>query len=224
MRVLVADDEPAVRQALRRALKLDGYDVDLAGDGRAALDSLAGYAADAVVLDIAMPNVDGLEVCRRLRESGNRTPILMLTARDAINDRVAGLDAGADDYLVKPFALEELLARVRALIRRSLGEPDGGPLRFADVTLDPATHEVHRGTREIELTRTEFLLLELFMRHPRQVLSRSQIFEAVWDFDFGSSSRALEVYVGYLRKKLEAVGEPRLIRNVRGVGYVLREP
>jgi two-component system response regulator MprA len=224
MRVLVVDDEPAVRQALRRALSLDGYEVDLAADGRGALDSLAGYAADAVVLDVAMPNLDGLEVCRRLRESGNRTPILMLTARDAVRDRVSGLDAGADDYLVKPFALEELLARVRALIRRSLDEPNGSPLRFADLSLDPSTYEVHRGTRQIELTRTEFLLLELFMRHPRQVLSRSQIFEAVWDYDFGSSSRALEVYVGYLRKKLEADGQPRLIRNVRGVGYVLRDP
>jgi two-component system, OmpR family, response regulator MprA len=224
MRVLVVDDEPAVRHALRRALRLDGYDVDLAADGRAALASLAGYAADAVVLDVAMPNVDGIEVCRRLRESGSRTPILMLTARDAIGDRVTGLDAGADDYLVKPFALEELLARVRALIRRARDEPNGGPLRFADLSLDPTTYEVHRGTREIELTRTEFLLLELFMRHPRQVLSRSQIFEAVWDYDFGSTSRALEVYVGYLRKKLEAGGESRLIRNVRGVGYVLRAP
>jgi two-component system response regulator MprA len=224
MRVLVVDDEPALRDALKRALKLDGYDVDLASDGRAALTSLAGYAADVVVLDIAMPNLDGLEVCRRLRESGSRTPILMLTARDAIGDRVAGLDAGADDYLVKPFALEELLARVRALIRRSLDEPNGAPLRFADLSLDPGTHEVRRGSRPIELTRTEFLLLELLMRHPRQVLSRSQIFEAVWDYDFGTTSRALEVYVGYLRKKLEEGGGPRLIRNVRGVGYVLREP
>jgi two-component system response regulator MprA len=224
MRVLVVDDEPAVRHALRRALALDGYDVDLAVDGRAALTALAGYAADAVVLDIAMPNLDGLEVCRRMREGGSRTPILMLTARDAVGDRVAGLDAGADDYLIKPFALEELLARVRALIRRSTDEPHTGPLRFADLSLDPSTYEVCRGRRQIELTRTEFLLLEMFMRHPRQVLSRSQIFEAVWDFDFGSTSRALEVYVGYLRKKLEDGGEPRLVRNVRGVGYVLRDP
>jgi len=173
-----------------------------------------------------MPEVDGLEVCRRLRTAGDRTPVLMLTARDAISDRVDGLDAGADDYLVKPFALEELLARLRALVRRSEPEPDGSSadaLSFADLTLDPRTREVTRGGRPIEMTKTEFELLHLFMRHPRQVLTRSQIFEAVWDYDFGPRSNALEVYVGYLRRKTEAESEPRLLHTVRGVGYALRE-
>jgi two-component system, OmpR family, response regulator MprA len=224
-RVLVVDDEPSVRTALERALRLEAYDVELAADGREALDRLAaGAAPDAVVLDVGMPHVDGLEVCRRLRDAGDRTPVLMLTARETVGDRVAGLDAGADDYLVKPFALEELLARVRALLRRTAVNGDGGEwLRFGPVTLDPAAHEAHIGMRGVELTRTEFLLLELFMRNPRQVLTRSLINERVWGYDFGPTSNSLGVYVGYLRRKLEADGEPRLIHTVRGVGYVLRE-
>jgi two-component system response regulator MprA len=226
MRILVADDDPALRDALRRALRLEGYDVDVAAGGAEALETLAesrGGRPDLLVLDVAMPGVDGLEVARRLRSDGNRIPILMLTARDAVDDRVAGLDAGADDYVVKPFALEELFARVRALSRRS-GASDGRSiLRFADLTLDPATHEVKRGERAIELTRTEFLLLELFLLNPRQVLTRSLIFERVWGFDFGPTSNSLEVYIGYLRRKTEAAGEPRLIQTVRGVGYALRE-
>ena len=220
MRILVVDDEPALRAALQRALRLEGYDVTLAEDGDAALRLVQRDAPELVVLDVLMPALDGLAVCRRLRRAGDRTPVLMLTARDAVSDRVSGLDAGADDYLVKPFALEELLARVRALLRRTVNGDPHGVLRFADVSLDPATHEVRRGTREIELTRTEFLLLELFLLNPRQVLPRSLIFERVWGYDFGPSSNSLEVYVGYLRRKL---GEPRLIQTVRGVGYVLRE-
>jgi two-component system response regulator MprA len=221
-RVLVVDDEPAVRTALDRALALERYDVRLAADGRAALDHLVEHTVDAILLDVAMPGVDGVEVCRRLRGAGDRTPVLMLTARDAVDDRVAGLDAGADDYLVKPFALKELQARLRALLRRA--EPEGrGTLRFADLELDPAAREVHRGARRVELSRTEFTLLELFLAHPRQVLSRSEIFERVWGYDFGSTSNALGVYVGYLRRKTEAAGEPRLLHTVRGVGYVLRE-
>jgi two-component system, OmpR family, response regulator MprA len=222
-RVLVVDDEPAVRVALERALRLEAYDVELAADGREALDRLAGgVPPDAVVLDVAMPHVDGLEVCRRLREAGDRTPVLMLTARDAVDDRVAGLDAGADDYLVKPFALKELKARLRALLRRTAGV-DGGVLRFGDLALDPIGYEVHRGGRRIDLSRTEFHLLALFLEHPRQVLTRSQIFERVWGYDFGAGSNALGVYIGYLRRKTEAGGEPRLLHTVRGVGYVLRE-
>jgi two-component system response regulator MprA len=220
----VVDDEPAVRNALERALALEGYEVDLAENGLDALRALASAPPDLVVLDVLMPEVDGLEVSRRLRRTGDRTPILMLTARDEVSDRVAGLDAGADDYVVKPFALEELLARVRALLRRAGPAEDDGALRFADAALDPATREVRRGARPIELTRTEFLLLELFLRNPRQVLTRALIFERVWGYDFGPSSNSLEVYVGYLRRKLEAGGEPRLIHTVRGVGYVLREP
>jgi two-component system, OmpR family, response regulator MprA len=224
MRILVVDDEPAVREALERALRLEGHDVVLAGDGGEALERIDEASPDAVVLDLLMPRVDGLAMCRRLRLRGDRTPVLMLTARDAVSDRVAGLDAGADDYLVKPFALDELLARVRALLRRSMPGSDGAPLRFVDVELDTVAHEVRRGERHIELTRTEFLLLELFLRHPRQVLTRAQIFENVWGYDFGPSSNSLEVYVGYLRRKTEAGGEPRLLHTVRGVGYVLREP
>ncbi|MGH2741251.1 MAG: response regulator transcription factor [Thermoleophilaceae bacterium] len=224
MRILVVDDEPAVREAVERALRLYfNYDA-LAADGGEALDALGVRPPDAVELDVLMPRVDGLELCRRMRESGDRTPVLMLTARDAVSDRVAGLDAGADDYLVKPFALEELLARVRALLRRAA--PDAGqrrPLRYADLALDPVSHEVGRAGRAIELTRTEFLLLELFLRHPRQVLTRSVIFENVWGYDFGPRSNSLEVYMGYLRRKTEASGEPRLLHTVRGVGYVLRE-
>jgi two-component system, OmpR family, response regulator MprA len=221
-RVLVVDDEPAVRRALERALTLDNYSVELAADGQEALDALAASPPDAVVLDIAMPRVDGLEVARRMRRAGDRTPILMLTARDAIDDRVTGLDVGADDYLVKPFALRELQARLRALLRRS-SDNTTDVLRFEDVVLDPVAHEVHRGDRLIELTRTEFLLLELFLRHPRQVLTRSQIFEHVWGYDFGPTSNALGVYMGYLRRKTEAGGEPRLLHTVRGVGYILRD-
>ena len=223
MKVLVVDDEPALRSALERALRLEGHEVALARDGREALERWAADAPDAVVLDVLMPFVDGLEVCRQRRGRGDRTPVLMLTARDAVADRVAGLDAGADDYLVKPFALDELRARLRALLRRTRG--DGGdvaPLHFADLRLEPAAHEVRRGARRVELTRTEFDLLELFMRHPRQVLTRSQIFEAVWGYDFGPRSNSLEVYVGYLRRKTEAGGEPRLLHTVRGVGYVLK--
>jgi two-component system, OmpR family, response regulator MprA len=223
MTILVVDDEAAVRDALRRALELEGYEVELATDGLDALTRLEddGPEPDAVVLDILMPELDGLEVCRRLRRAGRRLPVLMLTARDGVSDRVEGLDAGADDYLVKPFALEELLARLRALLRRA--SPDGEePLVFGDLELDPATREVRRGGDPIELTRTEFALLELFLRNPRQVLTRSLIFERVWGYDFGTSSNSLDVYIGYLRRKTEAGGKPRLIQTVRGVGYSLR--
>ena len=223
-RILVVDDERALRDSLRRALVLEGYQVELAEDGAAALDWLAAHEVepDAIVLDVLMPGVDGLEVARRLRKAGNRTLILMLTARAEVDDRVAGLDAGADDYVVKPFALDELFARVRALLRRA--ERDGGEvLRFADLELEPSTRDVRRGGERIELTRTEFALLELFLRNPRQVLTRSLIFERVWGYDFGLSSNSLDVYVGYLRRKTEAGGRPRLIQTVRGVGYALRE-
>ncbi|MFL5828338.1 MAG: response regulator transcription factor [Solirubrobacteraceae bacterium] len=223
-RVLVVDDEPAVRRALERALRLENYDVELASDGEEALDALATRPADVVILDILMPRLDGLEVARRLRQSGDRTPILMLTARDGVDDRVTGLDVGADDYLVKPFALRELQARLRALLRRSGdGAGEGEVLRYADLELDPIAHEVRRGDRLIELSKTEFLLLELFMRHPRQVLTRSTIFENVWGYDFGPTSNALGVYMGYLRRKTEEGGEPRLLHTVRGIGYVLRD-
>jgi two-component system response regulator MprA len=224
-RLLVVDDEQAVRDALRRALRLEGYDVSLAGDGEEALESLAADEPDAVILDVLMPGVDGLVVCRRLRERGSRVPVLLLTARDAVGDRVAGLDAGADDYVVKPFALEELLARVRALIRRARPEDNGDEtLAFSDLTVDLGTREVRRGARDIELTRTEFNLLELFLRNPRQVLERTLILERVWGYDFGPTTNSLDVYIGYLRRKTEAGGEPRLIQTVRGVGYALREP
>jgi two-component system, OmpR family, response regulator MprA len=223
MRILVVDDEPAVRDSLERALRIEGYDVDLAADGSEALAAVADQHPDALVLDLMMPRIDGLEVCRRLRSGGDRTPVLVLTARDAVSDRVAGLDAGADDYVVKPFALSELLARLRALLRRSVPDTDEKTLRFADLTLDRVAYEVKRGDRPIDLTRTEFLLLELFMLHPRQVLTRSIIFERVWEYDFGPTSNSLTVYIGYLRRKTEAAGEPRLLHTVRGVGYVLRE-
>jgi len=223
VRILVVDDERAVRESLERALRLEGYEVQLAAGGREALERVAERPPDAIVLDVMMPQVDGLEVCRRLRRGSDNTPVLMLTARDAISDRVAGLDAGADDYVVKPFALEELFARLRALLRRASPEQDGQVLRFTDLTLDPVAHEVRRGDRLVSLTRTEFLLLELFMRHPRQVLTRPIIFEHVWGYDFGPESNSLEVYVSYLRRKTEAAGEPRLLHTVRGVGYVLRE-
>jgi two-component system, OmpR family, response regulator MprA len=222
MRVLVVDDELAVRTSLHRALNLERYDVDLAQDGREALERVAQARYDAIVLDVSMPQLDGLEACRRLRSAGDRTPVLMLTARDSVDDRVAGLDAGADDYLVKPFALRELQARLRALLRRT-ETARGGALRFADLELDPVSREVRRGDRAIELSRTEFNLLELFLEHPRQVLTRTQIFERVWGYDFGATSNALGVYMGYLRRKTEAGGEPRLLHTVRGVGYILRD-
>jgi two-component system response regulator MprA len=222
MRILVVDDERAVRDSLRRALELEGYEIELAGDGREALYRLGSdVQPDAVILDVLMPGLDGLEVCKRIRATGNAVPVLMLTARDAVENRVEGLDAGADDYVTKPFALEELLARVRALIRRSTDGTDE-KLRFADLELDPGTREVRRAGEPIELTRTEFSLLELFLRNPRQVLTRSIIFERVWGYDFGFASNSLDVYIGYLRRKTEVGGRPRLIHTVRGVGYALR--
>jgi two-component system response regulator MprA len=223
--ILVVDDEAAVRESLRRALALEGYEVELAADGAEALYRLdtGDVKPDAIILDVLMPNVDGLETARRLRGAGNRTPILMLTARDEVESRVAGLDAGADDYVVKPFALAELLARLRALLRRTTNG-SGELVRFADLELDPATREVRRDGDSIELTRTEFSLLELFMLNPRQVLTRSLIFERVWGYDFGLTSNSLDVYIGYLRRKTEAGDKPRLIQTVRGVGYALREP
>jgi two-component system, OmpR family, response regulator MprA len=222
--ILVVDDEPAVRRALERALRLDSYEVELAEDGEQALDRLAEHPADAVVLDVMMPGIDGVEVCRRMRAAGDKTPVLMLTARDAIDDRVIGLDVGADDYLVKPFALRELQARLRALLRRAGdADEDGEVLRFADLVLDPVAHEVHRGERLVELSKTEFLLLELFMKHPRQVLTRSTIFENVWGYDFGPTSNALGVYIGYLRRKTEGLDQPRVLHTVRGIGYVMRD-
>jgi two-component system response regulator MprA len=225
VKILVVDDERAVRESLRRALELEGYEIELAEEGREALQRLAREdQPDAVILDVLMPGVDGLEVCRTLRSQGSRLPVLMLTARTQVEDRVEGLDAGADDYLTKPFALEELLARVRALLRRSGDDgASGDKLSFADLELDPGTREVTRGDERIELTRTEFSLLELFLRNPRQVLTRSVIFERVWGYDFGFASNSLDVYIGYLRRKTEASGKPRLIHTVRGVGYALRE-
>jgi two-component system, OmpR family, response regulator MprA len=224
VKILVVDDERAVRESLRRALELEGYEIELAEDGGAALSRLEQEEGqpDAVILDVLMPGVDGLEVCRRLRRTGIRVPVLMLTARDEVENRVAGLDAGADDYVTKPFALEELLARMRALLRRT-ADGAGEILQFGDLQLDPGTREVRRGDRPIDLTRTEFALLELFMVNPRQVLTRSIIFERVWGYDFGFASNSLDVYIGYLRRKTEAGGEPRVIQTVRGVGYTLRE-
>ncbi len=225
MRILVVDDEPAVRNALERALRLDGFDVELAADGHEGLERCANTPPDAIVLDLLMPKLDGIAVCRRLRASGDRTPVLMLTARSEVADRVSGLDAGADDYLVKPFALEELQARLRAMLRRGNAENGAGgeALAFADVTMEQVSHRVYRGERELELTRTEYSLLGFLLEHPGQVLSSDQIFERVWGYDFGGASNALHVYVGYLRRKLEAGGEPRILQNVRGIGYVLRE-
>jgi len=225
VKILVVDDERAVRESLRRALELEGYEIALADDGNEALATLGRDEPlpDAVILDVLMPGLDGLEVCRRLRAKGNHIPVLMLTARDEVENRVAGLDAGADDYVTKPFALEELLARVRALLRRTADADGGEVLSFADLRLDLGTREVRRGGRLIELTRTEFALLELFLRNPRQVLTRSIIFERVWGYDFGFASNSLDVYIGYLRRKTEAGGEPRLVHTVRGVGYALRE-
>ena len=226
MKVLIVDDEAPVRDSLERVLRHEGFDVLLAADGHEAIRMLAapngGGRPDAVLLDVLMPRLDGLEVCRRLRDTGDRTPVLMLTARTEVGDRVAGLEAGADDYLAKPFALDELLARLRALLRRSGWQDEPTVLRFADLELDPSSCEVRRGRRSIELTRTEFLVLEMFLEHPRQVLTRTQIFDRVWGYDFGPASNSLEVYIGYLRRKTEAAGEPRLLHTVRGVGYVLR--
>ena len=223
MKVLVVDDERAVRESLRRALELEGYEIELAADGNEALYRIETEShPDAVILDVLMPGMDGLEVCRTIRRSGNTVPVLMLTARTQVEDRVEGLDAGADDYVTKPFALEELLARLRALLRRT-ADGSGETLRFADLELDPGTREVRRGGEPIELTRTEFSLLELFMLNPRQVLTRSVIFERVWGYDFGYGSNSLDVYIGYLRRKTEPGGRPRLIQTVRGVGYALRE-
>jgi two-component system response regulator MprA len=222
-KVLIVDDEPAVREAVQRVLRLEGFSVELAVDGRDAMRRVSQTRPDAMLLDVMMPGLDGIEVCRRLRDTGDRTPVLMLTARDGVSDRVTGLEAGADDYLAKPFALDELLARLRALLRRSGWEGDRQILRFDDLEIDPASMEVRRGDRLLELTRTEFLLLELFMHHPRHVLSRAQIFDQVWGYDFGPSSNSLEVYIGYLRRKTEAGGEQRILHTVRGVGYVLRQ-
>ncbi|ROO88707.1 two-component system response regulator MprA [Actinocorallia herbida] len=232
MRILVVDDDTAVRDSLARTLRFDGYEVVTAPDGEAALVEVGAREPDAMILDVGMPRLDGLEACRRLRADGRTLPVLMLTARDSVGDRVAGLDAGADDYLIKPFALQELQARVRALLRRTaLGNRAGeaspaareGVLEFADLSLDPRTREVTRGPRRLRLTRTEFSLLEVFLRHPRQVLTRIVLFEQVWGYDFGEASNGINVYLGYLRRKLEAEGEPRLLHTVRGVGFVLRE-
>jgi len=222
MRVLVVDDDPAVSGSLDRALRLEGYEVATAPDGHHALQALALSPPDAVVLDLQLPDIDGLEVCRRMRAADNDTPVLMLTARDAVDDRVQGLDAGADDYLVKPFALAELLARLRALLRRR-ADDEGEVLRFADLSLDPGTREARRGERAFTLTRIEFDLLELFLKNPRQVLTRDVILDRVWGYNFDSGTNSLAVYVGYLRRKTEAGDEPRLIHTVRGVGYVLKE-
>jgi two-component system response regulator MprA len=225
MKILVVDDERAVRESLRRALELEGYQVELAEDGEQALERVGGVTApDAVILDVLMPGIDGLEVCRRLRADANAVPVLMLTARAEVDSRVAGLDAGADDYLPKPFALAELLARLRALLRRAAnGDEASDVLRFSDLELHLGTREVRRGDVAIDLTRTEFALLELFLRNPRQVLTRSIIFERVWGYDFGPTSNSLDVYIGYLRRKTEEGDAPRLIHTVRGVGYALRE-
>ncbi len=225
--ILVVDDDRSVRESLRRSLEFNGYSVSLAADGAEALASIAGRAPDALVVDVMMPRLDGIETTRALRVAGNDLPILVLTARDSVGDRVDGLDAGADDYLTKPFALEELLARLRAMLRRlpspASDDEASEALGFSDLTLDPVTREVRRGRRLIDLTRTEFSLLEMFLRRPRRVLDRSFILEEVWGYDFPTTANSLEVYVGYLRRKTEAEGEARLIHTVRGVGYVLKE-
>ncbi|WP_433360454.1 response regulator transcription factor [Actinoplanes sp. CA-142083] len=225
MRILVVEDDVAVRDSLARTLRFEGHQVDTAADGAEALDAVRGAEPDAMILDVMMPRLDGLQTCRRLRAEGVVLPVLMLTARDSVGDRVAGLDAGADDYLVKPFALQELLARLRALLRRSAitTVAAGDWLTFADVRLNPTTREVWRADRPLRLTRTEFAILEAFLRHPRQVLSRAALFEQVWGYDFGEQSNSIHVYLGYLRRKLEAEGEPRLLHTIRGVGFVLRE-
>jgi len=223
-RVLVVDDDPDVRDAVETALELEGHRVETANDGLAALKRLAQVEFDAVVLDVLMPHLDGFEVCRRLRAAGSRTPVLIVTARDSEQDTIRGLDLGADDYLVKPFALGELLARVRALLRRTRPAGEDAPLWFAGLSLDRQTREASRGGRAFDLTRTEYALLELFLRNPRQVLTRELIMERVWNYDFGPTSNPLEVYISYLRRKTESGGEQRLIHTVRGVGYALREP
>jgi two-component system, OmpR family, response regulator MprA len=225
VRILVVEDDAAVRDSLARTLRFEGHQVTTAADGREALDRVRDREPDAMILDVSMPVLDGLQTCRQLRADGRILPVLMLTARDSVGDRVAGLDAGADDYLVKPFALQELLARLRALLRRSARTPAAGSdwLSFADVRLHPATREVWRGSRPVRLTRTEFAILEAFLRHPRQVLTRAALFDQVWGYDFGDASNSIHVYLGYLRRKLEAAGEPRLLHTVRGVGFALRE-
>jgi two-component system response regulator MprA len=224
MRILVVEDDVAVRDSLARTLRFEGHEVETAGDGLAAIDAVRAAAPDAMILDVGLPRLDGLEALRRLRAEGVLLPVLMLTARDSVGDRVAGLDAGADDYLVKPFALQELQARLRALLRRAaISAPPGDWLTFADVRLDARTREVSRADRPLRLTRTEFAILEAFLRHPRQVLTRTALFEQVWGHDFGEGSNSIHVYLGYLRRKLEAEGEPRLLHTVRGVGFVLRE-
>jgi two-component system response regulator MprA len=223
MRVLVVEDDDGVRESLRRALTLGGWEVLSAEGGQDGLFRARNEHPDVIVLDIGMPDIDGLEVCSALRRDGNRTPILMLTAREAVSDRIAGLDAGADDYLPKPFDVGELQARLRALMRRGIAEADGRKLRFDNLELDPDAHAVRVGERSVELTRTEYQLLELFMLNPRRVLSSDVIYDRVWGYDFGPSGNALRVYVGYLRRKLEAEGEPRVLQTIHGVGYVLRE-
>ena len=225
MQILVVDDDQAVRDSLARSLQYSGYEVTTAQDGLEAMAKLSAVRPDAVVMDVMMPRLDGLETTRMLRGGGNDVPILILTARDAVGDRVDGLDAGADDYMVKPFALDELLARLRALTRRSRNEPEQNTesLIFEDLQLDPQTREVTRGGRRISLTRTEFALLNVFMEHPRRVLERGWLLNEVWGFDFPTTANSLEVYIGYLRRKTEGEGDPRLIHTVRGIGYVLRE-
>jgi two-component system, OmpR family, response regulator MprA len=223
MNVLVVDDDYAIRESLDRSLRANGFEVELANDGTEALHAIDGVSFDAVVLDILMPGRSGIDVCRTLRAAGNRVPILMLTARDTVSDRVVGLEAGADDYLVKPFALEELIARLRALVRRTTADVTDTVLRFADLSLDRRSLEVHRGARRIELPRMQLLLLELFLLNPRQVLPRSLVYERVWGYDFGGSSNSLDVHLSQLRRKLEDEGEPRLIHTVRGMGYILRD-
>lgn len=223
-RILVVDDDPVLRRSLERVLRLGSYEVDLADNGQLALSLAARQRYSAIVLDVSMPPPDGLEVCRRIRSSGDRTPVIMLTAREAVSDRVDGLEAGADDYLIKPFAIEELLARLRALLRRTAPRMGGRPLAFADLTLDPATREVRRGERRLDLRPTEFALLEALLSDPGRVMTRSVLYETVWGYDFGRASKTLEVYIGYLRRKMETGGAPRLIHTVRDVGYVLRAP
>ncbi len=221
--VAIVDDDPAIRNSLGRALRMENYDVELYEDGSSALRAIQLRAPDAIILDLQLPDIDGLEVCRRIRRAGDATPILMVTARDAVDDRVEGLDAGADDYLVKPYDLAELLARLRALLRRrQVSEGDESVLRFEDLTLNPGTREVRRGDRDIQLTKIEFDLLELFLQNPRQVLTRDQILDLVWGYTFDSGTNSLAVYIGYLRRKLEENAEARLIQTVRGVGYALR--
>jgi two-component system response regulator MprA len=222
VKILIVDDDAAVCSSLSRALRLEGYEAETAGTGHSAIEAVSTRPPDAVILDLGLPDIDGLEVCRRIRDAGDDTPVLMLTARDAVHDRVEGLDAGADDYVVKPFALAELLARLRALLRRRPGA-EGEVLRFGDLSLELGSREAHRADRSFTLTRIEFDLLELFLRNPRQVLTREVILERVWGYDFDSGTNSLAVYVGYLRRKTEAGGEPRRLHTVRGVGYALRD-